>query len=114
MAEPTDDEIAAWADAFIRENAYNRAVAVQIATAAAKWVRGQRVHVGWYHEAPALGTTGLHGRMSDADLAEWRRIAHVWPVYRVEREALPAIAGVTEQGHQTISRQTPMDPVKPD
>jgi hypothetical protein len=94
MADPTDDEIAAWADGFIRESAYNRAVAVQIATEAAKWVRGQRVQVGWYYESPATGGSGVRQRMSDSELAEWRRIAHVWPVYRAEREAVPGIADV--------------------
>jgi hypothetical protein len=43
---PTDDEIAAWADGFIREHAYNRPVAVQIATEAAKWVRSRIAGVG--------------------------------------------------------------------
>ena len=38
---PTDEEIAAWADDFIREHAYNRPVAVQIAAEAAKWVRSR-------------------------------------------------------------------------
>lgn len=37
----TDDEIVAWADSFIREHAYNRPVAVQIAIEAAKWVRAR-------------------------------------------------------------------------
>lgn len=105
MADPTDDEIEAWADSFIKQHAYNRAVAVQIATAAAKWVRGQRVQVGWYHEAPALGTSGLHKTLSDTELAEWRRLAHVWPVYRAEREALPGIAGVSETRHHTFPPQ---------
>jgi hypothetical protein len=94
MADPTDDEIAAWADGFIRENAYNRAVAVQIAAEAAKWVRGLRVQVGWYYESPATGGAGLRQHMSDSELSEWRRIAHVWPVYRAEREAAPGVAGV--------------------
>lgn len=94
MAEPTDDEIAAWADSFIKQNAYNRAVAVQIATEAAKWVRGQRVQVGWYYESPATDGTGLRQRMTETELAEWRRLAHVWPVYRTEREAVPSNAGV--------------------
>lgn len=94
MAEPTDEEIAAWADSFIKQNAYNRAVAVQIATAAAKWVRGQRVQVGWYYEMPAHERNGLRMKLSDAELAEFRRLAHVWPVYRTEREAVPGNAGV--------------------
>lgn len=36
---PTDEEIIAWADVFIRDKAFNRGVAVEIAIAAAKWVR---------------------------------------------------------------------------
>jgi hypothetical protein len=40
-AAPTDEEVAAWADSFIREHAYNRPVAVQIAVEAAKWVRSR-------------------------------------------------------------------------
>jgi hypothetical protein len=40
-ALPTDDEIEAWADSFIRPNAYHRPTAVQIAMEAAKWVRSQ-------------------------------------------------------------------------
>lgn len=101
MAEPTDDEIAAWADSFIKQNAYNRAVAVQIATEAAKWVRSQRVQVGWYYESPATGGTGLRQRMTETELAEWRRLAHVWPVYRTEREAVPGNAGLPAVDRQT-------------
>lgn len=40
---PTDEEIAAWADSFIRKQAFNRPAAVQIATEAAKWVRSRGV-----------------------------------------------------------------------
>ena len=36
---PRDADIEAWAEGFIRAVAYNRSVAVQIATEAAKWVR---------------------------------------------------------------------------
>lgn len=42
MVELTDDEIAGWADTLIRQNAFNRPVAVQIAKEAAKWVQAQR------------------------------------------------------------------------
>lgn len=90
MAEPTDDEIAAWADGFIKQHAFNRAVAVQIATEAAKWVRGRRVQVGWYHESPATGTSGLRSMWASlSELAEWRRLGYLYPVYRTEREAVP-------------------------
>lgn len=108
MAEPTDDEIAAWADAFIRENAYNRAVAVQIATEAAKWVRGKRVQVGWYYEMPAHERNGLRMKLSDTELAEFRRVAHVWPVYRTEREAVPGTGGVSDLASETNRSNTPM------
>ena len=37
---PTDEQICAWVDSFIRKKAFNYSVAVQIATEAAKWVRG--------------------------------------------------------------------------
>lgn len=90
----SDEEIATWADNFIQAKAFNRPIAVQIATEAAKWVRGQRVQVGWYYESPATGGTGLRQRMTETELAEWRRLAHVWPVYRTEREAVPGNAGV--------------------
>jgi hypothetical protein len=40
-SEPSDDEIVAWADGFIREKAFNRPVAIQIAVEAAKWVRAK-------------------------------------------------------------------------
>lgn len=37
----TDDQVTEWADSFIQKAAFNRPAAVQIAVAAAQWVRGQ-------------------------------------------------------------------------
>lgn len=39
----SEEEIIKWADGFIREKAFNRAVAVQIAIEAAKWVAGSNL-----------------------------------------------------------------------
>lgn len=93
MVDPTDDEIAAWADGFIRQNAYNRGVAVQIATEAAKWVRGRSVQVGWYCESPIMDGSSLRPvSISAAELSERHKVGYVWPVYRTDRSV--AASGV--------------------
>lgn len=96
MVDPTDEEIAAWAEGFIRQKAYNRPVALQIAMEAAKWVRGRNVQVGWYSYSPA-GLVPARLRpldISAAELEDRRKLGHVYPVYLIDR----APHGVKETG----------------
>lgn len=60
-ARPTDDEIASWVDGFIRKQAYNYPVAVQIATEAAEWVRAT------LSDAPAVKYVPVDSNLRDGN-----------------------------------------------
>ncbi len=73
----TEREIEEWTDAFILEKAYNRPVAIQIATKAAQWVAEKaevRVAV-LEQELAQLGYTFKDGLLYPPTDARWQHIA---------------------------------------
>ena len=100
---PTQSEIEEWADGFLLAKAYNRPVAIQIATEAAKWAAQYAVQRLAALPAPSPLTEAEAIRLWHADTEAHRRLS------AFEWFAAGAIAA--ERRHGIVPKQHPTVPI---